>query len=117
MKIKSIECLSLHQPPHQHSGARRSAWVADAEVANPMSKFSDFKRYRSSWLPAWPGFWVKVTAEDGSYGLGPCSFGRPTAAVIQDHFAKLLVGQDALATELLWDMMFRMSKPYGTVGL
>ena len=33
------------------------------------------------------------------------------------HFAPLLVGQNALAIERLWDMMFRMSKPYGTVGL
>jgi len=82
-----------------------------------MSKFEEFKRYRSSWLPAWPGFWVKVTAEDGTFGLGPCSFGCATAVIIQDHFAKLLVGQDALAIEKLWDLMFRMSKPYGTVGL
>lgn len=118
MKIKSIECFTQSQPPRQYvHTARRPAWVADAEVANPMSKFAEYKRHRSSWMAPWPGFWVKVTAEDGTCGLGPCSFGRITASIIQDHFAKMLVGQEALAIERLWDLMFRMSKPYGTVGL
>jgi L-rhamnonate dehydratase len=97
--------------------ARRPPWVQDAEVANPMSKFPEFKRYRSSWLPKWEGVWVKVTAEDGTYGLGTCSYGRPVAAIIEDHYAPHLLGQDALAIERCWDMMFRLSKPYGTVGL
>ncbi len=118
MKIKSIECVQVNLPRKEpKTQPRRPAWTQDAEVANPMSKFPEFKRHRSLWLPNWPGFWVKATAEDGTYGLAPCSFGRPTAAVIEDHFAKLLVGQEALAIERAWDMMFRMSKPYGTVGL
>jgi len=70
------------------------------------------------WQPAnWPTVWVKVTADDGTYGLGSCSFGRPVAAIIEDHYAPRLVGQNALAIERAWDMMFRLSKPYGTVGL
>ncbi len=118
MKIAKIETVSVNVPrPETRSAARRAPWVADAEVANPMSKFPEFKRYRSSWLPRWGGFWVKVTAEDGTYGMGPCNYGRVTAAIIQDHFAGHLMGQDALAIERIWDMMFRMSKPYGTVGL
>ncbi|MBN1399292.1 MAG: L-rhamnonate dehydratase, partial [Anaerolineae bacterium] len=87
------------------------------EVANPMSKFPEYKRHRSLWQPKWPGVWIKVTAEDGTYGLGSTSFGRPVAAIIQDHYAQHLVGLDALAIERAWDMMFRLSKPYGTVGL
>jgi L-rhamnonate dehydratase len=118
MKIKSIEVLRLKVPPKPtQTPARRPAWVKDDEVANPMSKFPEYKRYRPSWMPKWEGAWVKVTAEDGTYGLGPCSFGRPCAAIIEDHYAPILVGHDALAIERLWDMMFRMSKPYGTVGL
>jgi L-rhamnonate dehydratase len=39
------------------------------------------------------------------------------AATIEDHLAKRLVGQDCLAIERLWDMMFRLTKPYGTAGL
>jgi len=82
-----------------------------------MSRFPEVKRHRSLWLPKWEGLWVRVTAEDGAYGLASCAFGRPVAAVIADHLAPILIGQDALAIERLWDMMFRMTKPYGTVGL
>lgn len=118
MKIKSIECLSLNIPRKEApAGARRDPWVVDAEVANPMSKFPEYKRNRSLWMPKFGGFWVKVTAEDGTYGLAPGTCGRPAAAVIQDHYAHILEGQECTAIERLWDMMFRMSKPYGTVGL
>ena len=118
MKIKSVECLALNRPPQPAKTApRRDPWVVDAEVANPMSKFPEFKRHRSLWMPKFGGFWVKVTAEDGTYGLAPGTCGRPAAAVIQDHYAQILVGQECTAIERLWDLMFRMSKPYGTVGL
>jgi len=118
VKIKSIEVMRLEMPEQEYeTSPRRPSWSVDSEVANPMSKFGEFKRHRSLWQPRWQGVWTKVTAEDGTYGLGSCSFGRPVAAIIEDHFAKHLVGQNALAIERLWDMMFRMSKPYGTVGL
>jgi L-rhamnonate dehydratase len=118
MKIKSLDVLKLAIPPQRpQTKPRRPSWAQDAEVANPMSKFLEFKRHRRSWQPKWEGAWVKVTAEDATYGLAPCSFGRPVAAIIKDHFAVHLVGQNALAIERMWDMMFRMSKPYGTVGL
>ena len=119
MNIKSIKVMQLNQPAPSTgtSKSRRPAWSARAEVANPMSKFPDYKRHRSLWLPPWGNVWVKATAEDDTYGLGMCSFGRPVASIIQDHYARHLVGHDALAVEHSWDMMFRMSKPYGTVGL
>jgi L-rhamnonate dehydratase len=118
MRIKSVEAMQLHLPKSEPSHEpRRPAWAEDAEVANPMSRFSEYKRHRRLWQPKWPGVWVKITAEDGTFGLGACSYGRPVAAVIDDHFAPHLVGENALAIERMWDMMFRMSKPYGTVGL
>ncbi|MHB1296510.1 MAG: enolase C-terminal domain-like protein [Anaerolineae bacterium] len=119
MKIRRIECLQRVTPPIEAStvGARRPGWAEQAEVANPMSKFPEYKAHRRLWMVNWPNFWVRVTAEDGTYGLGPCSFGRVTAAIITDHLAHILEGQDAMAIERAWDLMFRMTKPYGTVGL
>jgi L-rhamnonate dehydratase len=58
-----------------------------------------------------------ATAEDGAWGLGITNFGKPVAAVINDHFAPLLAGQPCLATEKLWDMMVRLTAPYGGAGL
>ncbi len=124
MKIKSVETVQIEFPPlTQHPSEeapgkpRRDPWTAHAEVANPMSRYPKYKRHRSSWLPKWPAVWVKVTAEDGTWGLGMTSHGRATAAVIEDHLGPLLVGESALTIEKCWDMMFRATKPYGTAGI
>jgi len=119
MKIKKIECVQLKLPPSDapKTQKRRDAWAVDAEVANPMSRYPEYKRHRSLWQPKWGGAWVKVTAEDGTWGLGSTSAGAPVAAIAEGHFAPMLEGEDCFAREKIWDMMFRMSKPYGTLGL
>ncbi len=61
--------------------------------------------------------WVQVIAEDGTWGLGRCSFGAPVVALIETHFAPLLEGRDAFATEYLNDLMWRSTKRFGSVGL
>ena len=43
--------------------------------------------------------------------------GRPVAMVVEDAFAHILEGESCLAIEKLWDMMFRVSKAFGTVGI
>jgi len=119
MKIKEISTWHLRPPEglEPRSKPRRPSWADRFEIANPMSRYSKYKRRRPSWLPKWENVWVKVVAEDGTFGLGFTTFDRPVAAIIKDHFAPILVGEDCLAIEKLWDMMFRISKPYGTSGL
>ena len=117
MKITGISIMQLNMPPREAKTLpRRPSWGQDAEVANPMSRYPKVKRHRSLWLPRWAGAWVKITAEDGTWGLGRLNFARPLAPVIE-HFAQHLVGEDCLAVEKLADMMFRLTKPYGTTGL
>ena len=119
MKIKSVEVVTVNHPPSPapRTAPRRPAWVVDDEVANPMSRFPRFKRHRSLYgAKQWPGFAVKVTAEDGTWGLGNGA-GRPAAAVISDAFAHILEGEECMAIEKLWDLMFRVSKSFGTVGI
>jgi L-rhamnonate dehydratase len=82
-----------------------------------MSRYPQVKAHRSLWLPKWEGVWCRVTAEDGTAGLGYTGHGRPVAAVLEDHLAPQLMGEDYLAIEKLADMMFRMTKPYGSTGL
>jgi L-rhamnonate dehydratase len=50
------------------------------------------------------------------WGLGRLSFARPLRPVVE-HLGTHLAGEDCLATEKLADMMFRLTKPYGTQGL
>ena len=121
MKITSVELATIEHPlpPGEPlSGkAQRPAWPSQIEVANPMSRFPKFKSRRHLYqAKRWPAFGVKVVAEDGTWGIGTTS-GRPVAAVIEDAFAHILVGEECTAIEKLWDMMFRASKPFGTVGI
>lgn len=118
MNITSIQAMRLTLPHRAPATpARRPSWAQDAEVANPMSRFPKVKRHRRLWLPPWESVWCKITAEDGTWGLGLTGHGRPVAAVIHDHLAPQLVGEDCFASEKIADMLFRMTKPYGSVGL
>ncbi len=118
MKITDIRAVKLNVPkPEPKAQGRSKSWAQDAEVANPMSRYSEYKRHRSLWLPKWGEVWCKVTLEDGTWGLGQTGNGRGVAAVIDDHLAPLLIGEDVHATEKIADMMFRMTKPYGSTGL
>jgi L-rhamnonate dehydratase len=118
MKIKEIRAMQLNMPARPAPApARRAGWWQEAEVANPVSRYPRYKRHRDMWRPNWGDVWCKVVLEDGTWGLGHTSHGRPVAAVIDDHLGPLLVGEDCMAAEKLADMLFRMSKPYGSTGL
>jgi L-rhamnonate dehydratase len=119
MKIVDIRVVRINWPePAQKTEPRRPSWGTTDEVANPMSRYPKVKRHRSLWLPKqWGEVWCKVTLEDGTWGLGLTDHGRVTAAVIEDHIAPNLIGEDGLAIDKLSDMMFRMTKPYGSTGL
>jgi L-rhamnonate dehydratase len=85
-------------------------------VANPLSRYAQYKRHRNLWTPKWGDVWCKATLEDGTWGLGHTG-NAPAAVVIQQHLGPLLVGEDVLAGEKLADIMFRATKPYGSTGL
>jgi len=125
MKITQIEAMRLVAPPEIQqrrdeairAAARRAGWWSEAEVANPMSRYPKVKRHRNLWTPRWEAVWCKVTAEDGTWGIGNTAHGRPVAAVIADHLAPQLIGEDVLAGDKVADMLFRLTKPYGSTGL
>lgn len=117
MKITDVRAMHLALPPGEAPAGKRAAWARDAEVANPMSRYQKYKAHRSLWLPKWGDTWCKVTLEDGTWGLGHTSNGPVSAALINQHLGPLLVGEDCLAGEKLADMLFRLTKPYGTTGL
>lgn len=117
MKIQSIRVVRVRFPERTpRTPTRRESWAVSAEVANPMSRYEHVKRHRGLWMPHFDGAYVQVTTEDGTWGLGPLYPARPLVPVIT-HFDEQLAGQDCLATERLADMLFRLTKPYGTPGL
>ena len=122
MKIREIRAFPIKSDmvgalyKGEAVAGRRPPWTKDAEVAGPMSGYARFKRLRSTWR--YDGaVGCLVTAEDGTTGFGTTRYDQPVIHLINDHFAPLLAGEDAMATERLWDMMVRMASPYGPSGL
>ena len=120
MKIKSVRAVSVNIPrTPPKTPARRPNWNTHARRALPINKYPEFPRMHG----AMPGantreeIWVQVVAEDGTYGLGQCSFGELTAALVDYHFGPLLVGRDCFATEFLNDLMWRSTQRFGAGGI
>lgn len=72
---------------------------------------------RSSWTAPFPGVLVRVQTDDGIEGLGTAVGGRASVALINEHYARLLVGEDPVDIERLWDQLYRASLPYGRRGV
>jgi L-rhamnonate dehydratase len=116
VRIKSIQAFAIRSDLVGQGGvtpAQRPLWTDDAEVANPMSRYPRFKRLRSTWRPRWPSVGCLVTATDGSWGFGMTRYGSPVIDIINEHVAPLLLDEPCMATEKLWDMMLRITSPYG----
>jgi len=120
MKIKDIKACtikSLSDIGVSSGKSRRRSWWVETEVANPMSKYPKYKRHRGLWMPPWESTLCVVTAEDGTFGVGIGNHSGPVNSIINEHFAPLLLGEDCMAVEKLWDMMFRMASPYSSAGM
>ena len=118
MKIEELRAVRINFPrTRPKTKPRRSAWIKDAQIALPLTRYSDtsgsFRRVPP--IEEDP-VWVQVIAEDGSWGLGRCSFGDPVASVVERVFAPLLVGRDCMATEFLNDLMWRSIQRLGSEG-
>lgn len=120
MKIKSVKAFLIKSDltgGQIKTEPRRPAWTSHAEVAGPMSRFARFKKLRTTWRPNLPSVGVIVTAEDGNWGFGASRYGNPVASLINEHLGPLLVTENCMATENLWDMLVRAASPYGASGL
>ena len=120
MKIKYIRVIDLDIPVVPPSSTqRRPSWNEKAPRGSPMGMYPEWRDAVPGGIPGFGGrqVWVQVVADNGAWGLGRCSFGEPVEALITSHFAPLLEGRDALATEYLNDLMWRSTKRFGSLGL
>jgi L-rhamnonate dehydratase len=125
VKIKSVEAFAIpdliggasDHASAQGRLARRLPWTKSSDVATPMSRYPKYKKSRSSWRGAFSSVGVVATAEDGTWGFGATEYGAPTISLINDHIGPLLDGENALATETLYDMMMRITSAYSPAGL
>jgi L-rhamnonate dehydratase len=95
------------------------AWSTNGvEVASPMSIYPEYKAKRSLFLPdpdKVPSFTAEISTDKGVKGYG--SGGPGGGYVVEQHFTKLLLGEDPFNVERIWDILWRSSMSYGRAGL
>ena len=114
MKIKEIRAVAVNLTPESKTQPRLPKLDTDGFI-RPMARYPEFKSGGGG--NNWTRVACVVTAEDGTWGLGLTNHSGPVLSLINDHFAPLLIGQDCMATEKVWDVMRRASAPYHTAGL
>ena len=142
MEIVKIQAVNVRLPRLEpRTPPRRQSWREYAPIGLPMNKYPEFPPDLPRKTPGLGGrpVWVKVTAADGTWGLGRTSFGEPVDAlidyfyspllvgiggggwagvfVIENYFAPLLINADPLDIQQLWELMYRVTFRYGQAGI
>lgn len=113
MRITAVQA----QLVRSRSPEGRSSWLGETVIANPMSLYPRYHDRRSSWTAPFAAAVVRVETDTGLEGLAMVTGGSAATSIINEHFARLLVGEDPADIERLWDQLYRASLPYGRRGL
>jgi D-galactarolactone cycloisomerase len=93
--------------------ARIAAYPLRCALKQPFAYSQKWFRYRTALL-------VKVTTDAGIVGWGEAfchDAGPAIAALLERVYQPLVVGQDALAREVIWDRIYNHTRDYGQRGL
>jgi L-rhamnonate dehydratase len=120
LKITGVRLVEtrLKRPVPSYTPTPGSWSTGRVEVANPMSIYPEYKAMRSLFMPdsgKLPDFTVEITTDKGLKGYG--SGGPGGGYVVEQHFVKLLIGEDPFNVERIWDILWRSSMYYGRKGL
>lgn len=93
-------------------------WL-QGKVANPMTKYAEFRDNRQAAIgpKANRGVLVEVESADGHVGYATTSGGLAAAVIIEQHLEYLVVGESAYAHSRIWDRMFNSTLLYGRKGI
>ena len=119
MKVKKVRAAAIRNvAPFRKPDAAPAAWIGGDEGGNPLSRYREFMGKEARFQTPWPDCVCIVTAEDGTFGVGMTRHSGPVAPVINECFGPMLAGENALATERLWNMMSRVaSARFGLGGI
>jgi len=108
-KIAAVELLELHGHYEAESGVNGQTQV------NPLDIYDEMRRPQYHDKPAGTkranttAIYLRIKTADGLEGLyGPIE--REPAMVVWENLRSFLMGKDALATELMWDQMYRSNR-------
>jgi len=113
MKITQVRCNPLIRKKEMNS---QPSWLSETVIANPMSIYPAYAQKRSSWMAQFSSMVVIIDTDEGIQGLGVDCSGA-AQLIVEEHFARLLIGEDPFDIERLWDQLFRAALPYDRKGL
>lgn len=89
------------------------------KVANPMTKYPEFRDNRTAAIGRNAGGTVIVQVESASgvVGIGTTNGGVVSASIVELHLADVVEGESPYAHERIWDRMFRSTLAYGRKGV
>ena len=115
MKIVDVQVCSLKPPAPTEKGteARREPWDRLFHQATPRDKYNPPLERNE------PGgqYFVKVTAEDGTFGVGSGDTGNTASVIIDDVLSHMIIGQEVGAIDTCNDRMWRGCLSFGQEGL
>jgi L-rhamnonate dehydratase len=117
VKIKEIKAFEIDLNPQPKTPLREASRAGTIKMNRPLNRYARFKGADIATAESWKRPACIVTAEDGTWGFGLSLHGGPVVKIINDHFGPALTGENCMASEKLWDMMMRLSLPYGSAGL
>ncbi|RMD42727.1 hypothetical protein DV735_g2457, partial [Chaetothyriales sp. CBS 134920] len=83
-----------------------------------MSRWEKYRQSRTSFgINVLGSFCVEIEASDGTRGFATGFGGPPACWLVQQHFARFLLGRDPRDTNDLFEQMYRASMFYGRKGL
>jgi len=102
----------------EYHDREKGHWLVDSLIANPMSKYPEYKASRTSWgIGVLGSIVVEIETDNGKVGVATGLGGEAACFLIEEHFRRFVVGADPRDTSRLWDQMYRASLPYGRKGL
>ena len=115
LKITGVRLVRTRpkRPVPRYTPAPGSWSTGGVEVANPVSIYPKYKATRSLFQPDRGGVSSFTVAIDTDYGRG----GPGGGPIIEGHLTKLLLGENALDIERLWDILWRSTMSYGRKGV
>lgn len=113
-KREHLEEVGTDATPDEH----KRHWLT-GKVANPMSRYPEFRDSRSIAIGprANRGVIVEVESASGAIGMATTSGGLATAAIVEQHLSDYVVGESAFAHSRIWDRMFSSTLLYGRKGI
>ncbi len=117
MRITNLETIAIGRPPDFSEGNPGEFLVT------PLHIFPDYQKLlgeRYVGIRGGPVYavLVRVTTDEGLYGVASVGVGSGAAVYVLEHHLKpIVVGENPFDVEVLWEKMFRGTLNYGRKGL